>query len=133
MTKNELLEIYNKNYTEEEFYKQNVTYAFSNEQLQNAMKKFGATSKNELISFGYGSICLKSKFNEIMNWILNKEQERREWLASLQDKEKEIIIEYELYNYECDYTNDIESVVDLFKNIFTWNDIMFVFHKIKRQ
>lgn len=133
MTKKELLEKYNKNYTEEEYYKQNVTYAFSQIQLQEAMKKIGATSEDELTSFGYGSICLKSKFKEITNWILNREQERREWLESLQDEEKEIIIEYELYNYECDYTNDIESVVDLFKNIFTWNDIMFVFHKIKRQ
>lgn len=133
MTKKELLEIYNKNYTEEEYYKQNVTYAFSNEQLQNAMKKLGATNEDELTSFGYGSICLKSKFKEIMKWILNREYERREWLKGLQDEEKAIIIEYELYNYECDYTNDIESVVNLFKNIFTWNDIMSVFHKIKRQ
>lgn len=133
MTKKELLEIYNKNYTEEEYYKQNVTYAFSNEQLQNAMKKLGATNEDELTSFGYGSICLKSKFKEIMQWILKKEQEKQEWLKSLSDKEKDIIIKYELYNYECDYTNDIESVVNLFKNIFTWNDIMSVFHKIKRQ
>jgi len=133
MTKKELLEIYNKNYTEEEYYKQNVTYAFSNEQLQNAMKKLGATNEDELTSFGYGSICLKSKFKEIMQWILKKEQEKQEWLKSLSDKEKDIIIKYELYNYECDYTDDIGSVVDLFKNIFTWNDIMSVFHKIKRQ
>lgn len=133
MTKKELLEIYNKNYTEEEYYKQNVTYAFSNDQLQNAMKKLGATNEDELTSFGYGSICLKSKFKEIMKWILNREYERREWLKSLQDEEKAIIIEYELYNYECYYTNDIESVVNLFKNVFTWNDIMSVFHKIKRQ
>ena len=68
-----------------------------------------------------------------MKWILNREHERSEWLKSLQDEEKDIIIEYELYNYECDYTDDIESVVDLFKNVFTWNDIMTVFHKIKRQ
>ena len=38
MTKNELLEIYNRNYTEEEYYKKNVTYAFSQSQLQDAMK-----------------------------------------------------------------------------------------------
>ena len=133
MNKKELLEKYNKNYTEEDFYKQNVTYAFSNEQLQNAMKKLGATSEDELTSFGYGSICLKSKFIEITKWMLNKERERKEWLRSLPDKEKDIIIEYELYNYECDYTYDIDNVVDLFKNVFTWNDIMHVFHKITKQ
>ena len=65
--------------------------------------------------------------------MLNKERERKEWLRSLPDKEKDIIIEYELYNYECDYTYDIDNVVDLFKNVFTWNDIMHVFHKITKQ
>lgn len=133
MTKNELLEIYNKNYIEEEFYKQNVTYAFSNEQLQNAMKKLGATSKKELTSFGYGSICLKSKLNEIIDWILKKEQEKSNWLKNLTNEEKNIVIEYELYNYECDYTYDIDNVVDLFKNVFEYNDIMTVFHKITKQ
>lgn len=133
MTKNELLEIYNKNYTEEEFYKQNVTYAFSNEQLQNAMKKLGATSENELTSFGFGSICLKSKFKKIMQWILNREEERKNWLKNLTNEEKNIIIEYELYNYECDYTYDIDNVVDLFKDVFEYNDIMRVFHKITKQ
>ncbi len=133
MTKNELLEIYNKSYTEEEFYKQNVTYAFSQSQLQDAMKKLGATSENELTSFGYGSICLKSKFKEIMQWMLKKEKEKKTWLNNLTNEEKNIIIEYELYNYECNYTYDIDNVVDLFNNIFEYNDIMHVFHKITKQ
>lgn len=133
MTKNKLLEIYNKSYTEEEFYKQNVTYAFSQSQLQDAMKKLGATSENELTSFGYGSICLKSKFKEIMQWMLKKEKEKKTWLKNLTNEEKNIIIEYELYNYECNYTYDIDNVVDLFKNIFEYNDIMHVFHKITKQ
>ncbi len=133
MNKKELLEKYNRNYTEEDFYKQNVTYAFSQEQLQKAMKKLGATSKDELTSFGFGSICLKSKLKEIIQWMTNKEKEREDWLKSLTDKEKDIIIEYELYNYECTYTYDIENVVDLFKNVFSWNDIMSVFHRITRQ
>ena len=133
MDKKELLEIYNKNYTEEEYYKQNVTYAFSQNQLQDAMKKLGAINENELTSFGFGSICLKSKFNEIIDWILNKEKERKEWLQTLTNEEKNIIIEYELYNYECDYTYNIDNVVDLFKGIFEYNDIMTVFHKITKQ
>lgn len=133
MNKKELLEIYNKNYTEEEYYKQNVTYAFSQNQLQDAMKKLGATNKNELTSFGFGSICLKSKLQEIIKWILQKESKRKEWLQTLTNEEKNIIIEYELYNYECDYTYNIDNVVDLFKGIFEYNDIMTVFHKITKQ
>ena len=88
MTKNELLEIYNKSYTEEEFYNQNVTYAFSQSQFQDAMKKLGATNEDELTSFGFGSICLKSKFKEIMQWMLKKEEERKNWLKNLPIEEK---------------------------------------------
>ena len=133
MNKKEVLESYNRNYTEEEYYKQNVTYAFSHEQLQEAMQKLGATDTIDLTTFGYGSICLKSKVKEIVNWILKKEQEKENWLKSLPVKEQNYIIEYELRNYECDYTWNIEPVVDIFKNVFEYNDIMKIFHKITKQ
>lgn len=134
MNKQELLEQYNKNYTEEEYFKNNVTYAFSQSQLENAMKKLGANDKNELTSlFGYGDICLKSKTKEILLWVIDREKQKKNWLKSLTTKEQNYIIEYELYNYECNYTWDIEPVVDLFKDIFTHNDIMTVFHKITKQ
>ena len=134
MNKKELLEQYNKNYTEEEFFKNNVTYAFSHIQVEEAIKKLGAKDKTELTTiFGYGDLCLKSKAKDILLWVIEKEQEKKKWLKSLSTKEQEIIIEYELYNHECEYTYDIEPVVDLFKNIFEYNDIMLVFHKIKKQ
>ena len=133
MNKKEVLESYNRNYTEEEYYKQNVTYAFSHEQLQEAMQKLEATDTKDLTTFGYGSICLKSKVKEIVNWILKKEQEKENWLKSLPVKEQNYIIEYELRNYECDYTWNIEPVVDIFKNVFEYNDIMKIFHKITKQ
>lgn len=134
MNKQELLKQYNKNYTEEEYFKNNVTYAFSQSQLEDAMKKLGANDKNELTSvFGYGDICLKSKAKEILLWVIDREKQKKNWLKSLTTKEQNYIIEYELYNYECNYTWDIEPVVDLFKDIFTHNDIMTVFHKIIKQ
>ena len=134
MNKQEVLEQYNKNYTEEEYFKNNVTYAFSQSQLENAMKKLGANDKSELTSlFGYGDICLKSKAKEILLWVIDREQQKKNWLKSLSAKEQNYIIEYELYNHECDYTWDIEPVVDLFKDIFTHNNIMTVFHKITKQ
>lgn len=134
MNKKELLEQYNKNYTEEEFFKNNVTYAFSHIQVEEAIKKLGAKDKTELTTiFGYGDLCLKSKAKDILLWVIEREQEKKVWLKNLSTKEQELIIEYELYNHECEYTYDIEPVVDLFKNIFTYNDIMLVFHKIKKQ
>lgn len=134
MNKQEVLEQYNKNYTEEEYFKNNVTYAFSQSQLENAMKKLGADDKSELTSlFGYGDICLKSKAKEILLWVINREKQKKKWLKGLTTKEQNYIIEYELYNHECNYTWDIEPVVDVFKDIFTYNDIMIVFHKITKQ
>ena len=134
MNKHELLEQYNKSYTEEEYFKNNVAYAFSQSQLENAMKKLGANDKGELTSlFGYGDICLKSKAKEILLWVIDREKQKQNWLKGLTTKEQNYIIEYELYNYECNYTWDIEPVVDLFKDIFTHNDIMTVFHKITKQ
>ena len=134
MNKHELLEQYNKSYTEEEYFKNNVAYAFSQLQLENAMKKLGANDKNEITSlFGYGDICLKSKAKEILLWVIDKEKQKKSWIRSLTSKEQNYIIEYELYNYECNYTWDIEPVVDLFKDIFTYNDIMTVFHNITKQ
>lgn len=134
MNKQELLEQYNKNYTEEEYFKNNVTYAFSQLQLDKAMNKLGANDKSELTSlFGYGDICLKSKAKEILLWVIDREKQKKNWLKGLTTKEQNYIIEYELYNYECNYTWDIEPVVDLFKDIFSYNDIMTVFHNITKQ
>ena len=99
MNKKELLEQYNKNYTEEEFFKNNVTYAFSQIQLEEAIKKLGAKDKTELTTiFGYGDLCLKSKAKEILLWVIEREQEKKKWLKNLSTKEQEIIIKYELYN-----------------------------------
>jgi len=134
INKKKLLEIYNKNYTEEEYFKNNVTFAFSQKQLEEAISKLGAKDKTELATiFGYGDICLKSKVKELYLWVLDKEAQKEKWLKSLSTKEQYIIIEYELYNHECNYTWDIEPVTDLFKNVFDYNDIMRVFHRITKE
>ena len=131
MEKKILLEKYNKNYTEEQFYKDNVVYAFSEEQLQKAMQKLGVHDKNQLTTFGYGSICLKSKVNDILSWIAEKKTEKANWLKSLTRAEQKIIIAHELYNYECTYTGDIEIVVELFNGIFEKSLIVSVWDEIK--
>lgn len=134
MNKKELLERYNRNYTEEKYFSENVTFAFSNKQLQEAMEKLGAKDKSELTSiFGMGDVCLKTKAKEILHFVLNREEENKKWLLSLSREEQDVIIEYELYNHECDYTWDIEPVVDLFKDVFIYNDIMFVFRRINKE
>ena len=83
MNKQEVLEQYNKNYTEEEYFKNNVTYAFSQLQLDKAMNKLGANDKSELTSlFGYGDICLKSKAKEILLWVIDKEKHKKNCMGT---------------------------------------------------
>jgi len=134
MTHAELLERYKENYFEQEFFRENVAFAFSQKQLQEAMQRLGAKNKDELTSiFGAGDICLKKKAMEIAEWSIQQKQQRTQWLQSLTQEEQEVIIEYELYNHECTYTWDIDPVVDLLENVFGYNQIMLVFHKITRQ
>jgi len=134
MNRNEVLEKYNKNYLEQEFYNNNICYAFSESQLQDGMKKLGAKDTDELISiFGAGDICLKSKVKEVVAWINKQSQERVNWLESLTEDEKEIIIEYEVGNHECTYTWDITPVVDLLQDVFGYDLIVKVWQRVKRE
>ena len=134
MNRNEVLKKYNKNYLEQEFYNNNIYYAFSENQLQEGMRKLGAKDTDELTSiFGAGDICLKSKVKELVTWINSQSQERVKWLVSLTEEEKEIIIEYEIGNHECTYTWDIEPVVDLLQDIFGYNLIVKVWQKVKKE
>ena len=77
MDKKQVLEIYNRNCTEEDYFKRNVTFAFSKTQLEEAMEKLGAKDKSQLVTiFGYGDVCLKSKAKEIYFWFINREKEK---------------------------------------------------------
>ena len=131
MKKNELLAKYKQNYTREEFFQENVDFAFSEMQLQEAMEKLGAKSKDELTSiFGCGDVCLKENVEKILHWVHQKEKEKEDWLKSLTKEEQERIIKYELYNYECISTGEIDQVIELFENVFTCEQILQVFHRM---
>jgi len=133
MNKKKLLEKYNQNYCSQEFYNSMVTYAFSESQLKEGMKKLGAKQKDELTTLGFGSICLKSKANEIIEWILKKQAEKDNWLKNLTIREKEVIIRYEIDNHECTYTNDIEPVLEIFNGIFELNLIISIWTEVQAE
>jgi len=134
MDKKELIRKYNEGYAKGSFFEKNVAYAFSKPQLQEAMQKLGADNESELTSiFGVGDVCLQSKVVEIIDWIHKQHQKRVKWLQSLSDEDKESIIKYELYNHECSYTWDIEPVVDLLQNIFSYDQIAKAWEKVKHE
>jgi len=132
--KEELIKKYATYYPEEEFYKANIFCVLSEEKLQEDMKKLGAKNTEELIRiFNIFHMCLKTNAKIIRSWLRKREKEKESWLRSLTEEEQEAIIEHELYNHECDYTWDIGEVADLFENVFTYDQIMKVLHKIAGQ
>ena len=133
MNKKSLFAKYNENYTEENFFKENVTFAFSEAQLQEAMKKLGTPNRSELITiYGIGDVCLKSKAKEIVAWVEKHHQARIKWLQGLSEEEKSAIIEFEIHNHECTYTWEIEPALDLLQDVFGYDLIIQVWAKVKK-
>lgn len=128
-----LLDKYNRKFTEEKFFKENVYFAFSKKQLEVAIQKLGAKDKSELTTiFNIGDICLKSKAKEILEWVNSRSNEKTKWLKSLSTEEASVIVEYELCDHECTYTGNIEPVVSMFENIYEADFIVSVFKDLKK-
>lgn len=132
MDREKLLEKYNSNSLNTPFIKENLTYAFGKKQLQEAIKKLGAKSEDDLTSiFGVGDVCLKSKANDILKVFNKLQNEKEKWLKNLTDKEKEIITIYELGNYECTYTYNIQPILMILEPYFGSDFIIKVWNKLK--
>lgn len=68
----------NKSFMDDPFIKKNLTFAFGKEQIQEAIKKLGAKSEDELTSiFGVGDVCLISNAEKIIKIINNFNKERK--------------------------------------------------------
>lgn len=69
----------NSSFMEDPFIKENLTFAFGKEQIQEAIKRLGAKSEEELTSiFGVGDVCLISNAKKIIKIINNYDKERKE-------------------------------------------------------
>jgi len=67
----------NKSFMEDPFIKENLTFAFGKEQIQEAIKKLGAKSEDELTSiFGGGDVSIISNATKIIE-IINKYNKER--------------------------------------------------------
>jgi len=54
-----------------------------------------------------------------------------DWLKNLSEKDKKLIIEYEIYNYKCIYTKNIKSIFKLFKDTFDYKLIISVWCEVQ--
>lgn len=101
-------------------------WAFSDSQLQEGMDKYGIVNKSELISFRGGMIAPKVNIKAISLGITGLEAKRKQAIKERADIKK--IILYELNNYECFYTGDIEDALPALTALdITRDQVMEVF------
>lgn len=107
------------------FTKYNAFFAFSEEQFEKETKE-----NIKYVSRGRGLYheAGKSKeFDDDYKLVIKEAIEQ-----DLKENGKEAIIERELINYECYYTNDIdEAVIKLNDYGITLNEVMAIFNKNK--
>lgn len=84
-------------------------FAFNHEQMEEGIKKVGATVDNKIVSIGAGGYILKSKLKDFEDMLSRHKQERKE----LKKNEKELIdaIVYELINHEYCITHDVDDAL----------------------
>lgn len=108
-----------------------IFWAFSNEQFEEGRKKYPLKDGFKYQSIGAGGYFAGQHKEEFVSGMaeLNdwEKQARKEVKDTKTEVEKQIL--HELRNYECFYTGEIDDVVDLFKDIYTKEQIAKVYHK----
>ena len=92
-----------------------IGFAFSNEQLEEEMKRLGVESTDELLGIGFGGGFIrktdKDAFHELIDW---SSQRRLDELAKDKDGSgyiKDMFL-YELANHEYGYTRELDDTLD---------------------
>lgn len=105
-----------------------VFFAFSKEQLEKGKSKVNIANDNDLDSIGAGGFIPKANSQKFFNDMQQADQNyTKEMKEAKEVKEKAIL--YELKNYECFYTGEIDEVVKHFDGVYTAKDIQAVFNK----
>ena len=112
--------------------KNQVIWAFSNDQLAEGMKKINITEKSDLISIGMGGFAPKIN---IANLTADMKAEEERYKKALKDAKeaRDEAIAYELHNHEALYTVRIYEVVEIFAGIYTKEEIKKVYIKEKNK
>jgi len=109
-----------------------VFWAFSNEQLEEGKAKIGITENSQLASIGMGGFCPKTTIEELFKSLeLENVRYKQELKEAKQAKEE--AIKYELSNYECYYTGNLEQVIDIFRGLYSPEDIRKIYLKTKAE
>ena len=103
-----------------------VFWAFSTKQFKEGLKKASLIKGEKLTRIPGGGFCPSKNINGMMTKIEAANATQKTELKAARE-EKTAAILYELKNYECFYTGEIEDVVDLFKGIYTPKAILKVY------
>jgi len=103
-----------------------VFWAFNKSQLKEGIKKSKITKDNKMVPIGMGGYMPSKNFDKFIKETDKAEKERKQELKALKEDRASAIM-YELNNHECSYTGDITPVIELFKGIYTPNQINKVF------
>lgn len=105
-----------------------VFFAFSNSQLEEGKQKIEITDNKLLISIGAGGFCPKINAPILIKELNAEDKRYRKELKQAKDATEQAIL-YELNNHESFYTGRIDETVELFKGIYTREEIRKVFNK----
>ena len=85
-------------------------YAFSNEQLDNALDDMGLSLKdmkgNKIVSLGYGAYCLKRDLDSIMSELNAVDDAKREFIEDYEQAYDAFFYEMANHEYHINYEGD---------------------------
>jgi hypothetical protein len=110
-----------------------VFWAFSTEQFREGVEKIRAAGKllegEKITRIPAGGFCPSKNIDKMIKDLAAADKIQRKELKEAKEQ-KEAAILYELNNHECFYRgNGLEDVADIFKGVYTKQDILKVFNK----
>jgi len=105
-----------------------VFFAFSDEQLEKGMAKIGIKNQTELTSIGMGGFIPKTKVDTYLRATDEAYNSYKKELKQAKEVKEQAIL-YELNNHECFYSEELDPVIDFFKDIYTKKEIIAVYKK----
>lgn len=106
-------------------------WAFGNDQFNEGKAAHPVTNGHKYISIGMGGFFPgqnKQAYIDGMAAINAWEKQANKELRENQAETEKAIL-YELNNYECFYSGEIDEVIDLFKGVYTVEQIRKVYRK----
>jgi len=105
-------------------------FAFSDSQLDEAMKEHNIVNKADLVNLSCGLIAPRVNAKTIMLGLAKIQAEKKQAIKDRADIKKVIL--YELNNYECFYTGDIEDALRALSALGVTRDQVLEVYKTAR-